>query len=131
MLLLDVRHPDIFQFVTAKEDRTKVTGANISVMLTDKFMTAVVENDDFICSFPIDSETPENIEIEYNKIVSYNDSLIMKIKAKELYGLIVQMAWKNAEPGQAFIDQINNYSPDGVYYYINKSNPCGKIVCLK
>jgi len=132
MLLLDVRHPDIFKFVTAKKDRTKVTGANISVMLTDAFMNAAKNDTDFLCKFPIDLQLktewiPESMS--YNKLIEINNNSgtwIMKIKAKELFDLIIEMAWENAEPGLAFIDQVNNYSPDGVYHIINKSNPCGE-----
>jgi ribonucleoside-diphosphate reductase alpha chain len=135
MLLLDVRHPDIFKFTTAKSDLTKVTGANVSVMLTDEFMQAVESNSDFICRFPIELNIEDVYDViesaEYNKLIKvFNNKYVMKIHAKELFDLIVEQAWKNAEPGVAFIDRVNNYSPDGVYYKLDKSNPCGR-VCLK
>lgn len=127
MLLLDCRHPDVFKFVTKKKDRTKVTGANISVMLTDKFMEAVKKDGDFYCTFPIDNLDifVPGTRIDYN-VFEFGG---MKIKAKELYDLIVENAWDNAEPGVAFIDRIHNYSPDGVYgqFKAVASNPCGEI----
>lgn len=133
MLLLHVRHPDIFKFVTMKRDKSKVTGANISVMLTDEFMKAVEGDMDFVCRFPIDigivSGSTEGIE--YNKLYhnpSDKKTSFMKIRAKELFLLIVEMAWENAEPGVAFIDRVVEYSPDGVYSQFKPiaSNPCGE-----
>lgn len=151
MLLIDCRHPDVFQFVTIKKDRTQVTGANVSVMLTDKFMEAVEKEEDFICTFPINYDWndflyTENQEIgtvefklnpafdlNYNKLSGYKSrkygmAYFMKIKARELYDLIVEMAWDNAEPGVAFIDRVKEYCPEGVYPQFTPiaSNPCGE-----
>lgn len=128
MLLIDCRHPDVFKFVTKKKDRTKVTGANISVMLTDKFMEAVKNDSDFFCSFPL-RDIPDGSKLAaYNVLVGWHDVKVMKIRAKELYDLIVKMAWDNAEPGVAFIDRILTYCPEGVYsqYKPVASNPCGE-----
>lgn len=135
MLLLSCLHPDIFDFTRAKADLSKITGANISTMLTKDFMKAVEANADFLCRFPIDTEiTKENAkiimqEIGYNKISEIRAGIsVMKIKAKELFDLIIEMAWTNGEPGLAFMDAIHNYSPDGVYnlYRAIASNPCGE-----
>ena len=116
MITIDVRHPDVFDFVNIKKDRTKVTGANISVMLRDDFMEAVKKDEDYILRFPCD--------------VDIADADVVKtIKAKELYESIVENAWENAEPGQMFIDKHWNYSPDGAYeqYRGVTTNPCGEI----
>lgn len=135
MLLMDCRHPDIFRFVTKKSDLTKVTGANVSVMLTDKFMNAVYKDEDFFCTFPLDAQLTKLSYWEtmpYNKLEGHyfgnEQAHIMKIKAKELYELIVEMAWQNGEPGVAFIDNIVNYCPEGVYEDMKPiaSNPCGE-----
>lgn len=129
MLLLSCLHPDIFKFVNKKKDRTKVTGANISVMLTDNFMRAVEAGDDFMCRFPIDNETrPSFNELEYNVLTKFQDGYVMRIRAQELYTMIVENAWDNAEPGVAFIDRIKSYCPEGVYpqYMPIASNPCGE-----
>jgi len=137
MLLMDCRHPDIFKFVTKKADLTQVTGANISVMLTDEFMEAVSQNRDFLCRFPVDKESDHYTEpnmkaMEYNKLSIWQSNMgeisFMRIKAKELYDEIVNMAWSNGEPGLAFIDTIQNYCPEGVYrqYKPIASNPCGE-----
>jgi ribonucleoside-diphosphate reductase alpha chain len=140
MLLMSCLHPEIFSFVKIKGDRTKVTGANISVMLTDKFMKAAEKNEDFICQFPIDREINSitrkwiltTDSIEYNKLANitdpYGDFQVMKIHARELYNLIIENAWENAEPGVAFIDRIQEYCPEGVYdiYVPIASNPCAE-----
>jgi len=137
MLLISCEHPDVFKFVSKKKDRTKVTGANISVMLTDEFMNAVKFDKDFICRFPVDQSLDPSCygdKLEYNKLVEVKDPscskekvYIMKIKAKDLYNEIVDNAWDNAEPGVAFTDNIHDYSPEGVYeqYKAVASNPCG------
>ena len=133
MLSIDVRHPDVADFVTIKNDRTKVTGANISVSLRDDFMEAVKADEDYIMRYPIDAHVSKDIfeNVEYNKLIELPDSGIWarKIKAKELYDLIIENAWDNAEPGQIFIDRHWDYSPDGAYsqYRGITTNPCGEI----
>lgn len=137
MLLMDCRHPDIFKFVEKKKDRTKVTGANVSVQLTDEFMRAALANEDFVCRFPITTNIPkEDIivpgNLDYYQLVSlYHNgkySYLMNIKARELYDLIIENAWENAEPGVAFMDNITEYCPEGVYEEFRPiaSNPCGE-----
>lgn len=149
MLTIDVRHPDVLEFINAKKDRTKVTGANISVLLRDDFMEAVEKDEDYILRFPCsDNENPllmvskgeEEVswvysegfdgELPYNKLIDCgNGRSIKKIKAKEIYDAIVENAWENAEPGQMFVDRHWNYSPDSVYeeYKGVTTNPCGEI----
>lgn len=129
MLLMSCEHPDIFKFVTKKSDLTRVTGANISVQLTDKFMEAALKNQDFYCSFPFDGDQIHMAIIltSYNQLTRIGSKTVMKIKAKELMDLIVEMAWSNGEPGVAFMDTVVGYSPEGVYPQFRPvaSNPCG------
>jgi len=133
MLLLHCLHPDIFDYVKMKKDRTKVTGANISVMLIDTFMKSARGDADFYCHFPIDEPIMidnDSLEsLQYNKLHEIKKGKwIMKIHAKELLDLIFEMAWENAEPGVAFMDRIINFSPDGCYAMFKAiaSNPCGE-----
>lgn len=135
MLLLHVQHPEIFDFVRAKKDRTKITGANISVMLTDEFMQAVRNDADFICRFPVNFDINPKADyssFQYNKIYTERNATtsisFMKIHAKELFDLIQETAWECAEPGVAYIDNILNYSPDAVYdaYRPIVCNPCAE-----
>lgn len=113
MLTMDVRHPDIKEFINAKKDRTKVTGANISVMLRDDFMKAVKKDKNYTLRFPC------NASIDEAKVAK-------EVNAKELYDELVYNAWDNAEPGQLFIDRMLDYGPDGVYdkYKTVSTNPC-------
>lgn len=140
MLTIDCRHPDVFDFVNIKKDRTKVTGANISVMLRDDFMEAVKKDEDYILRFPCEYDLSEmgECQSQYNElceIVKFDGSTIAyykRIKAKELYDSIVENAWENAEPGQMFVDRHHSYSPDSVYpqYKGVTTNPCGRF-CRK
>jgi ribonucleoside-diphosphate reductase alpha chain len=135
MLLMSCLHPDIFKFVGKKKDRTKVTGANISVQLTDEFMEAVKDDADFICRFPTDWDcsNEELYASDYNVLSAFHDydgskKYYMRIKARELFNEIVLNAWENAEPGLAFMDTVIGYSPEGVYEQFRPiaSNPCGE-----
>ena len=126
MLTLDVRHPDILQFITKKQDLTKVTGANISVKLTDDFMLAVEKDEDYILRFPVDSNVtyssyPDN-ELVY---LGYNH-YCKKVKAREIWNALVHCAWNTAEPGIMFSDTHIKFSPDGVYDEFRgvSTNPC-------
>jgi ribonucleoside-diphosphate reductase alpha chain len=138
MITIDVRHPDVFEFVNIKKDRTKVTGANISVMLRDDFMEAVKNDEDYYLRFPCDIDdvsAGNELSKPYNELINCTDQngnilhQTKRIKAKELYDAIVENAWENAEPGQMFIDRHWDYSPDGAYeqYKGVTTNPCGEI----
>ena len=137
MITLDIRHPDIQQFINVKRDRTQITGANISVMLRDDFMEAVEKDEDYILRWPCnyDLSEMEECQAEYNQlfpitnIQGENIAYYKRIKAKEVYDQIVENAWENAEPGQIFVDRHWNYSPDSVYSQFKgvTTNPCGEI----
>ena len=116
MTSIDVRHPDIFDFVKIKRDLKKVTGSNISIMLRDDFMEAVTKNDKYVLRFPVDS----NIE----------DALITKeINAIDLWNEIIKSAHQCAEPGLIFKDRQHLYSTSSIYpNWLNIStNPCSEI----
>jgi ribonucleoside-diphosphate reductase alpha chain len=114
MLTMDIAHPDIEEFVTIKQDLTKITGANISLRLSDEFMMAVVNNDDYTLRWPIDSKKPT-----YTKT----------IKAKELWDTIIKCAHNTAEPGLIFWDRQHYYSTSSVYpgFKNSSTNPCSEI----
>jgi ribonucleoside-diphosphate reductase alpha chain len=116
MLSISVKHPDSEMFIDAKMDSTKVTGANVSVKLTDDFMQAVVNDTDFVQQYPINSENPK-----YTK----------SIKARNLYDKIVHNAWKSAEPGILFWDTVIKESVPDSYADLGfetvSTNPCGEI----
>lgn len=139
MLSIDIRHPDSLEFITKKQDLTKVTGANVSVKVCDNFMKAVLAKEDYILRFPVElkDETVAkgiaasgiDVEIlEYNVLKEIGDKqFIKKIKADELWNTLMKCAWGSAEPGIIFIDAMHN-SPDGVYneFKMVCTNPCGR-----
>ena len=116
MISIDVRHPDVEKFVTMKHDLKKVTGANISVKISDEFMRAVEGDEDFELQFPINSDSP---------------ACTKTIRAKELWDTIVDSATKTAEPGILMWDNITNNLPAESYksqgFQTLTTNPCGEI----
>ena len=114
MLTMDVKHPDIEDFITVKQDLTKITGANISIRLSDEFMQAVVNDTKFTLQWPIDSKTPK-----YTK----------EIEAKNLWQKIITCAHNTAEPGLIFWDRQHHYSTSSVYpeFKNSSTNPCSEI----
>lgn len=114
MLTMDVKHPDIEDFITVKQDLTKITGANISIRLSDEFMQAVVDDAKFTLQWPIESKTPK-----YTK----------EINAKDLWQNIITCAHNTAEPGLIFWDRQHYYSTSSVYpeFKNSSTNPCSEI----
>lgn len=116
MLSIDVQHPDIETFIEIKRDRTKVTGANISIRLNDEFMEAVVNKSDFILRWPT------NVPVTEAKVVRV-------IHAPTLWDKIISAAHDNAEPGLLFWDNILRNGPADIYpeFRSVSTNPCGEI----
>lgn len=128
MLSMSINHPDIEEFITKKQDLTKVTGANISVKVTDEFMQAVIEDKDYVLRYPVDSNVCVTVET-YNELVKYEQQYFKKVRARELWNTLMHCAWNTAEPGIMFEEAMHNYSPDGVYpdFKMIGTNPCGEI----
>ena len=114
MLTMDVAHPDIEDFISIKQDLKKVTGANISVRISDEFMQAVDKNTDYTLRWPIDKPDPK-----YSRTIN----------ARELWNKIIASAHNTAEPGIIFWDRQHKYSTSSVYpgYKNASSNPCSEI----
>lgn len=114
METISVHHPDILTFATIKNDSTKVTGANISVRLSNEFLQALEKDEEYELRWPVNSDIPE-----YSKMVS----------AKEVWDIIIHSAWLRAEPGLLFWDNIINESPADCYeeFKTISTNPCGEI----
>lgn len=132
MLSMSINHPDIGEFITKKQDLTKVTGANISVKVTDEFMQAVMEDKDYWLRYPVDCPNFEMLysdNFEYNVLYSTDRGHIKKVRARELWNTLMHCAWNTAEPGIMFEGVMHNYSPDGVYpdFKMIGTNPCGEI----
>ncbi|HLT49528.1 adenosylcobalamin-dependent ribonucleoside-diphosphate reductase [Aequorivita nionensis] len=116
MLSVSINHPDSEDFIDAKMEQGKVTGANVSVRMDDKFMQAVKDGKNYTQKYPIFSEDPK-----YSK----------EIEAGKLWKKIVHNAWKSAEPGILFWDTIIKESVPDCYedlgYKTVSTNPCGEI----
>jgi len=114
MITMDIAHPDIVKFVTIKQNLSKITGANISVRISDEFMKAVKNDSDFTLRWPVDSSKPV---------------IKRTIKALELWKTIVQCAHHSAEPGIIFWDQQHTYSTSSLYpgFKNVSTNPCSEI----
>ena len=118
MITMDVRHPDIEKFVEMKQDLSKVTGANVSVKITDDFMRAVENNNSFVLRFPVKS-SPTGYKIA------------KEIEARALWEKIINSATKTAEPGILMWDNITKYLPAESYqeegFQTICTNPCSEI----
>jgi len=116
MLSVSVKHPDSEEFIDAKMEQGKVTGANVSVKILDGFMEAVLAGKEYTQQYPINSNNPT-----YTKDVD----------AGKLWKKIVHNAWKSAEPGILFWDTIEKESVPDCYadlgYQTVSTNPCGEI----
>ncbi len=116
MLSVSINHLDSEDFIDAKMEQGKVTGANVSVRMDDTFMQAVKDGTSYTQKYPIFSETPKNTK---------------EIEAGKLWKKIVHNAWKSAEPGILFWDTIINESVPDCYadlgYKTVSTNPCGEI----
>ena len=108
MGILRVDHPDIMEFITCKDDITKVTNFNISVAVTDAFMAAVEEDG------------------EYDLIHPSTGKVTGQLRARSVWEKIIHGAWKTGEPGVFFIDRANYYNPVPALGSYEATNPCGE-----
>ncbi len=114
MLTMDIAHPDIEDFITIKQDLTKVTGANISIRLSDEFMKAVEQKEKFTLRWPIEAKNPK---------------VTKEVVAEDLWNLIIKSAHNTAEPGLIFWDRQHYYSTSSIYpgFKNSSTNPCSEI----
>ncbi len=117
MLTLSVHHPEIETFINIKRNQTRVTGANISIRVTDAFMRAVKNDEKYTQQWPVDSNNP---------------AISKQVNARDIWNQIVKAAWESAEPGVLFWDNAKNMTPSDIYsdegFGSTSTNPCGEIV---
>ncbi|MBX4191349.1 MAG: adenosylcobalamin-dependent ribonucleoside-diphosphate reductase [Candidatus Doudnabacteria bacterium] len=130
MLILNVWHPDVIDFINSKKEAGKITNANISVGITDDFMQAVKEDKNWDLVFP-DTSDPmyrESWDGNMTRWKSMGGKTIKHktVKAREIWDNIITSAWGSAEPGMYFIDRANHYSNSHYYADLPCTNPCGE-----
>ncbi len=108
MAILNITHPDILEFISAKEDPRALTNFNLSVAVTDEFMKAVEKGTDYGLVNPRTGEATD------------------KLNARQVFDKIVDMAWRTGDPGVVFIDEINKHNPTPQLGKIESTNPCGE-----
>jgi len=117
MLTISVHHPQIRDFIKIKRDLRRVTGANISIRLSNEFLNAVRDNTEFQLRFPVDSDNPDIFEM---------------ISAPDLWNEIIESAHACAEPGLLFWDNATQNTPSDIYHECGfgstSTNPCGEII---
>ncbi|MFA5559304.1 MAG: LAGLIDADG family homing endonuclease [Methanofastidiosum sp.] len=101
---LDCNHPDIFEFIHCKDDIDNLKNMNISVSITDEFINAVKNNEDWELKF--------------------EDKTFKKIKAKDLWNEIITSAWKTGEPGISFVSLMDRENMNPHLGMVKSSNPC-------
>ncbi len=109
MGILRVDHPDVFEFITAKEKEGILTNFNVSVGITDTFMDTLEKDG------------------EYELLNPRTGKVMKRVKAKNIFDLIVTMAWRTGDPGLIFLDEINRHNPTPHLGRIESTNPCGEV----
>jgi ribonucleoside-diphosphate reductase alpha chain len=130
MLILNVWHPDVIDFINAKREAGKIENANISVGITDDFMQAVKNDGDWDLVFP-DTTDPRYNEQWDGDLKKWKEmggkvNKYKTVKARDIWTNIVESAWASAEPGMYFIDRANYFSNSWYYSTLISTNPCGE-----
>lgn len=130
MLILNVWHPDVLDFINAKREAGKITNANISVALTDDFMQAVKNDASWDLVFPDNHDPMYEERWDGNlrkwkemggKVVKYKT-----VRAADIWTQIIESAWASAEPGVYFIDRAEHFSNSWYFSALPCTNPCGE-----
>lgn len=108
MGILRVDHPDILEFIRAKEKEGEFNNFNLSVGLTEAFMRAVEEDK------------------HYDLVTPHNGEVMKRLPAREIFDLLVRKAWQSGDPGIVFLDRINRDNPTPDQGDIESTNPCGE-----
>ncbi|MCB4204689.1 vitamin B12-dependent ribonucleotide reductase [Deferribacterales bacterium Es71-Z0220] len=108
MGILRVDHPDIMEFIYAKQDKSKLTNFNLSVAITEEFMEKALKNEEYELKNPKTGKT------------------VKKLNAKDVFDQMVKLAWEGGDPGIIFIDRINKFNPTPKEGEMESTNPCGE-----
>jgi ribonucleoside-diphosphate reductase alpha chain len=108
MAILRIDHPDIIEFIKAKQNPTMLNNFNVSVAVTDEFLKAMEEDS------------------QYWLINPRNKEKVKQLKAREVWEMIAHSAWASGDPGVVFIDEINRHNPTPQVGKIESTNPCAE-----
>ncbi len=130
MLMLWDWHPDIEEFITVKQDLSKINGANLSVCVSDSFMEAVKQDADWDLIYP-DLDDPRYDELWDGELDTWKAAggklkVYKTVKARYLWDLICEAAWRSAEPGLHFLERSNRRSNTWYFEKLAATNPCGE-----
>lgn len=129
MGILRVDHPDVEDFIKCKTSETAITNFNISLAITDDFMRAVKNDEDWDLVFP-DVHDPAYKKFSGTLEDAKEQGVPIKkfktLKARELFNQLVKQAHHNGEPGVLFIDAANRDNPVPQLYHLEATNPCGE-----
>ena len=134
MLMLQDWHPDVLEFINAKKKKGMIENANISVLVSDRFMDALSKGEDWVLEFP-DYEAPgikEKYKNEWSgdinewKAKGYPTKVYNTIAAAELWDMVISSAHASAEPGIVFMERYNKMSNSHYFNPIICTNPCGE-----
>lgn len=130
MLITNVWHPDVLEFISSKREMGKITNANISVGITDDFMAAVEADADWSFVFPDTGDPDYNAlwdgNLEAWKARGKKLVVHKTVRARDVWNTIIESAWASAEPGVFFVDRYNKMSNSGYFAPILCTNPCGE-----
>src|SRR5437868_2595303 len=130
MLITNIWHPDVMEFISSKREMGKITNANISVGITDDFMAAVEADADWSFVFPDtndpDYETLWDGNLEAWKAHGKKLLVHKTVPARDVWNTIIESAWASAEPGVFFVDRYNKMSNSWYFAPILCTNPCGE-----
>jgi ribonucleoside-diphosphate reductase alpha chain len=108
MGILRVDHPDVLEFIVAKQNPALLSNFNVSVAVTDEFMAAVAADE------------------AYWLVNPRNGEKVKRLKARDVWRLMARSAWASGDPGVVFIDEINRHNPTPEVGRIESTNPCGE-----
>jgi len=152
MGILRVDHPDIINFIYAKEDNKAISNFNLSVAMTDKFMQAASKNQHYnlinphnkmhfsleqleiiqqqthkdAASLRLSSDNKKVIDVHTGEEIGVIRDGSVLLNAKKVFDLVIKRAWANGEPGIIFVDRMNEFNPTPTVGEIESTNPCGE-----
>ncbi|MBO8141591.1 MAG: adenosylcobalamin-dependent ribonucleoside-diphosphate reductase [Firmicutes bacterium] len=133
MLILNIWHPDVLEFINAKRDFGVLTNANVSVGLTDDFERALDEDADWQLVFPDYEAVGKDVydrewdgDIRRWRDKGYPVKVYQTVRARDLWRNIVESAWASAEPGIVRLDYANRMSNTWYFHDLISTNPCGE-----